>query len=164
MTCNYYIRKIDRNIDRKDIYGSFIDEYVSGRRFHPFKEYELRDHYKQKTKFLYNNSSISTYILRTKNKDEYVGFISINNEEQNDDLKILSPDHIYIVKKYRKTKALAFIGNYILNIKFKYYKIKVESNVVSGFGKLLYNIESNFNIYILNAGTRERIEKICRGG
>lgn len=154
--CGFTIQRISEENDRFEIFDDLVKTKIGDSVMHPLKRLELRRILKTKTQFLYKNKNSVTYVIR-KN-DEYVGFVLLLKL---DDGKIPNVDHIYIRKKFRKTKAVACIIDFGMNYLFPKTNIKIESQMVPGFRKICIDGGKLIGTHFVVQETAKRVARIC---
>lgn len=151
---SYTIEKVNEE-DRVEYFQTMQDEFIHCRK-HGLGYVNKRKRLKQEVRSLYTDGIDITYIMRYKGK--FICFFQVHEPTE------MSPpvgEEIYIIKKFRKSKALACAIDYISNFLYKDDNIIVIRYLSTGLEKLLIDIEKT-TVKPIPKETRDRARNICK--
>jgi len=152
----FTIEKIDRE-DRVDYFTVLEKERILDRE-HTIKYLNRREFVKQETVHLYKDLGDTTWVIR--HDGNYIGYFTIDPPTM-----IASPTakDIFILKRFRKSKAIICVIDYILNHLYPAKNIQVSSQFHPGFDKIINDImPDQISIGVFDRTIIERVKNILR--
>ena len=153
--CGFEISNIRIGDDCIDVFESLLPKFKYDT--HPLTVVNERNRLKIKVQFICTDLANTTFVVR-KNC-EFVGFFVFRFKDEHPNVPII--DHVEIVKKFRKTKALACMIDFSMNYLYIDKNIQVEDVAIPGFAKIVYDHMLTYNISFVKLDTRDRVKRIC---
>lgn len=153
--CGFTIQQISEENDRIEIFEALSPANKTSLN-HPLQRRQMREELKQKVRMLYRDPMFTVFVMRKH--DEFVGFTSLIIDEET---KVPTVDHVFIVPRFRKTKALACMLDFGMNQLFPDINIKSNQMMSSGFKKIMLDASQFAGFQLVLQETKDRVKKIC---
>jgi len=153
---NYTISLIDRK-DRIEYFEIIEDEFVKDKK-HTALYMNFRHHLKQEIQILYTKFKDYTYVMRYNNK--FIGFFTI--EPPTDTVAPIGKK-AYLIKQFRKKKAIACGIDFVMNFLYPNENIQINMSNVPGFEKIIWRPFKDEQIAAIVTEAKVRVRKICEG-
>jgi hypothetical protein len=153
--CGYTIVQYDENM-RIELFEEMLDEYVK-----PYmcanEEFHQRSKLKTSINSLSDDDTAKAFAVLHDSK--LVGLFVFREEP---DSPAPVADHVFIIKKYRKTKVIACIIDYALNVRYKSMNVRVDREAIPGMRKLIkYESYQDLGFSLVDISIADRASKIC---